>query len=215
MAIDVEKLALLRSVAYSLAERNLADVNLLLHAAGLSEVHHDSWYDERYEITLDDRAQVILDLIRDTPRPTADEIAVAARQLFGVSIEIQAQEEVFHGMKIFDYMNDRGVRVVLDGFDKPEADFKSVRDVFEKVLEHEQKVTASINNVYSVALEVKDHAAVGFFQWFVDEQVEEEKNATDVLTKLKFVKEDSMGLLMLDKELGARPQPDFAAEAAE
>lgn len=93
MAIDVEKLALLRSVAYSLAERNLADVNLLLHAAGLSEVHHDSWYDERYEITLDDRAQVILDLIRDTPRPTADEIAVAARQLFGVSIEIQAQEE--------------------------------------------------------------------------------------------------------------------------
>lgn len=126
-------------------------------------------------------------------------------------MKMQSQEEIFHGMKIFNYLNDRGEAVVLDAFEKPQTNFKSVRDVFEGALAHEQKVTASCNNVYSVALEVKDHAAVGFMQWFVDEQVEEESSVHDVLTKLNFIKEDSTGMLMLDKELGARPQPNFAA----
>ncbi len=128
-------------------------------------------------------------------------------------MKFQAQEETFHGMKIFNYLHERGERVILGAFEAPESDFKSVRDVFQKVLEHEQKVTASCNNVYSVALGVKDHAAVGFMQWFVDEQVEEESNANDVLSKLAYIKEDSMGILMLDKELGTRPQPTLAPEA--
>ena len=127
-------------------------------------------------------------------------------------MKIQAQEEIFHGTKIFDYLNERGERVILGSFDKPESEFKSVRDVFEQVLAHEQKVTHSCNNVYSLALEAKDHAAVGFMQWFVDEQVEEESSANDVLNKLDYIKEDSAGMLMLDKELGARPQPVFQAQ---
>lgn len=128
-------------------------------------------------------------------------------------MNIQFQEETLHGMKIFEYMNDRGVRLILDGFEKPESEFKSVRDVFEKVLAHEQGVTGSINNLYSIALELKDHASASFLQWFLDEQVEEEKNVSDVLTRLDLIKDDVMGLLMLDKELGMRPQPTIQVEA--
>jgi len=124
-------------------------------------------------------------------------------------MKMQAQEEMFHGMKIFDYLNERGERVILGAFEKPESDFQSVQDVFKQVLAHEQTVTASCNHVYSLALEAKDHAAVGFMQWFVDEQVEEESGARAVLDKLAYIKEDSTGILMLDKELGARPQPVF------
>lgn len=126
-------------------------------------------------------------------------------------MKIQSQEEMFHGMKIFDYLNERGEKVVLEAFEKPQSEFKSVRDVFEGSLAHEKKITVSCNNIYSIALEVKDHAAVGFMQWFVDEQVEEEANANEILTKFNFIKEDSVGMLMLDKELSARPQPTFAA----
>ncbi|HSV43035.1 MAG TPA: ferritin [Candidatus Bathyarchaeia archaeon] len=119
-------------------------------------------------------------------------------------MKLQANEEVSHGMKIFGYINDRGDTVMLGGFEKPESEFKSVRDVFEKALAHEKKVTASINNIYSVATGVEDYAAQVFLQWFLDEQVEEEKNAVDILSKLDYIKDNSMGLLMLDKELGSR-----------
>lgn len=128
-------------------------------------------------------------------------------------MKMQAQEETFHGMKIFDYLNERGERVVLGAFEKPVADFQSVRDVFEQVLAHEQSVTASCNNVYSLALEAKDHAAVGFMQWFVDEQVEEESGVRAILDKLAYIREDSTGILMLDKDLGSRPQPVFPPAA--
>lgn len=142
------------------------------------------------------------------------EAYLADKGLNGMAQWMKAQfaEEQFHGRKIFDYLNERGQKVVLGEFEKPDVNFKSVRDVFEKVLEHEQKVTASCNNVYSIAQEVKDHAAVGFMQWFVDEQVEEEASVNDILTKLNFIKEDSMGILMLDKDLGSRPMPIASAE---
>jgi len=128
-------------------------------------------------------------------------------------MKMQAQEEMFHGMKIFDYLNERGERVILGAFEKPDSDFQSVRDIFEQVLAHEQSVTASCNNVYSLALEAKDHAAVGFMQWFVDEQVEEESGVRAILDKLAYIKEDSTGILMLDKDLGSRPQPVFPPAA--
>ena len=94
MPIDVEKLALLRSVANALAERELADVNLLLHEAGLSEVQWGAWYDDRYDITGADRANSVLQLIRDEPRAVVDELATAVRELFEVSIEVQSPDEV-------------------------------------------------------------------------------------------------------------------------
>jgi len=95
MPIDVEKLALLRSIANALAERELVDVNLLLHEAGLTEIQWSSWHDDdRYEVTTADRAKAVLDVIRDVSRAEVDELAVAVRQLFEVSIEVQAQDAV-------------------------------------------------------------------------------------------------------------------------
>ena len=136
-----------------------------------------------------------------------------AKSLPGCSnwMKMQAKEEEFHASKFFDYLNDRGCRVILEAIDKPKADFKSVRDVFEYTLAHEKKVTASINNLYKIAQKVNDNASIMFLQWFITEQVEEEKSASDILAKLDFIKDDSMGILMLDKELGARPQPNTTA----
>lgn len=94
MPIDVEKLALLRSISHALAERELVEVNLLLHEAGLNEINWGSWYDDRYDVTTADRASAVLEVIRDLPRMAVDELAIAVRQLFEVSIEVQAQDEV-------------------------------------------------------------------------------------------------------------------------
>ncbi|MCK5706422.1 MAG: ferritin [Candidatus Aureabacteria bacterium] len=126
---------------------------------------------------------------------------------FSYWMKLQAQEEIIHGMKFFDYLNERGEKVILGAIDKPPVNFKSVVDVFKKTLEHEQLVTASINNLYSIANKVNDNASTIFLQWFINEQVEEEKNAMDILGKLKYVKAETAGMLMLDKELAARPQP--------
>lgn len=132
-----------------------------------------------------------------------------AKNLPGLShwMKMQSQEEMLHGMKLFTFLNDRGCRVILDAIEKPPTDFSSIKEVFEQTLEHEQKVTESINNLYSIAQAVNDNASVMFLQWFITEQVEEEKNASDILAKLEFIKEDSIGILMLDKELAVRPQP--------
>ncbi len=124
-------------------------------------------------------------------------------------MKMQAEEEMFHASKFFDYLNDRGSRVILEAIDKPKSVFKSVRDAFEYTLAHEKKVTDSINNLYKIAQEVNDNASTMFLQWFITEQVEEEKNVSDILAKLDFIKEDSMGILMLDKELSVRPQPNI------
>ena len=93
MAIDVEKLALLRTIANALAERTLADVNLLLHEAGLNELPWGRWHDDQYQVTDADRASAVLELIRDLPRTDVDELAIAVRELFEVSIEVHAEVE--------------------------------------------------------------------------------------------------------------------------
>lgn len=94
MAIDVEKLGLLRSLSAALAERELVDVNLLLHEAGFAEIGWGFWYDDRAgEVTAADRASAVLDVIRDLPRPAVDELASAVQQLFEVSIEVHQQQD--------------------------------------------------------------------------------------------------------------------------
>jgi len=131
---------------------------------------------------------------------------LAAEGLGGMShwMKKQAKEEVEHGMKIFEYLHDRNCHVTLGAFEKPESAFKSVRDVFEKALAHEKLVTASLNNIFAIARKVDDTATEMFMHWFIAEQVEEEKNDMDILTKLDYIKDSSMGLIMLDKELGSR-----------
>jgi ferritin len=116
----------------------------------------------------------------------------------------QAREEVKHAMKIFDHMLDRAGTVQLQPIDRPPSSFTSARDVFEQAYRHEQEVTASINRVYGMAMDERDFASRVFLDWFVQEQVEEEKTSGLLAEQLRMVGEDRPGLLMLDRELGAR-----------
>ena len=126
----------------------------------------------------------------------------------------QAQEEVKHAMKIFDHILDRGGRVSLDQIDRPPAQFASAREVFDQAARHEQQVTASINKVYGLAMDERDFASKVFLDWFVQEQVEEEKTSGLLAEQLRMVGEDRPGLLMLDRELGQRRSgaPDAPAD---
>ena len=116
----------------------------------------------------------------------------------------QAQEEMFHAMKLFNFVNERGARVLLAAIDQPPADWKSALDVFQATLAHEQKVTGLINDLTNLALDERDHATNIFLQWFISEQVEEEAGVGAILDKLKLIGKDSSGLFALDQELGQR-----------
>jgi len=119
-------------------------------------------------------------------------------------MKIQAQEEVTHAMKFFDYINERGGRVTLDTIKKPPAEWKSPLDVFENTYKHEVNVTKMINSLVDLAIREKDHATYNMLQWFVAEQVEEEASADAIRQQLKFIGKDGRGLLMLDRELSRR-----------
>ncbi len=115
---------------------------------------------------------------------------------------IQYDEELAHARKFIKFMNDRGARVEIRGFETPRNDFTSILEVCEVSLNHEKGVTTRINNIMSIAHEVKDYASVSLLQWYVDEQVEEEDNFSTLIDKIKLVKD--AGLYMLDKELLTR-----------
>ncbi|NLO01029.1 MAG: ferritin [Bacteroidales bacterium] len=119
---------------------------------------------------------------------------------------VQYQEELTHANKLFKYVNERGGRVELKGIDQMPVEFESVKSVAEMTLEHEQHVTALINNLVDVATEERDHATISFLTWFVDEQVEEEANATEILDNLKLIEGEGKGngLFMIDRELRQR-----------
>jgi len=119
-------------------------------------------------------------------------------------MRVQAQEELMHAMKFFDYINERGGRVYLEAIEKPPTEWKSPLDVFEATYEHEVKVTSMINDLVNMAMEEKDHATYNMLQWFVAEQVEEEASADEVRQQLRMIKEDGRGIMMLDRELKQR-----------
>ncbi len=119
-------------------------------------------------------------------------------------MRLQAQEEVGHAMKFFNHIHDRGGRVTLQAIDQPPTEFKGLLDVFEKTLEHEKKVTGLINDLYALAVQEKDYASQTFLQWFVDEQVEEEKNAELIVQQVKMIGDQRGALFMLDRHLGER-----------
>ena len=116
----------------------------------------------------------------------------------------QAQEELTHAMKFYDFINQRGGRVNLLQIEAPPSQWNSPQAVFEATLEHEQKVTGLINELVELALSEHDHASNIFLQWFVSEQVEEEENVTGVLEQLKLMGEAKGGLFMIDRELAKR-----------
>ncbi|MBI4579618.1 MAG: ferritin [Planctomycetes bacterium] len=116
----------------------------------------------------------------------------------------QYREEVEHAGKLFKYMNDRNARVVLEGIEKPQVDFGTLKDVFTLVLSHERKVTASIDSLYELAVADKDFATQIELQWFVKEQLEEEKTAQDILVQIEACDGKPHLMLMIDHQLGKR-----------
>lgn len=128
-------------------------------------------------------------------------------------MRLQSEEETGHAMKIHDFVQDRGGRVTLLAIDQPPADFQSPLDVFQQALEHEQSVSRMINNLYGMAGEERDYASQAFLQWFITEQVEEEKTATQIVETLKMIGDKGDALIMLDRELAGRA-PGTGAEQA-
>lgn len=117
---------------------------------------------------------------------------------------VQTQEEVTHATKIYNFIDERGGRILLKAIAGPETSWDSPLDAFKAVLEHEQKVTGLINNIVNLAIEEKDHATNTFLQWFVNEQVEEESSADDMVQQLKMMEKAPGGMFMLDRELAQR-----------
>jgi ferritin len=116
----------------------------------------------------------------------------------------QHEEEQFHAAKLFDYLIEQGVHVALTQIDEPPTEFGSMLEVFEASLAHENEMTARLNELSDLALSEKDHATYNLLQWFVNEQVEEEASVGAIIAKLRMVKDDGYGLLMVDNELGQR-----------
>ena len=117
---------------------------------------------------------------------------------------VQYQEEMVHAMKIYDYINSQSSKIKLQAIEEPASEFDSPLDMFEKTLKHEQFITGCINEVVDLAIEEKDHATNIFMQWYVTEQIEEEGNDNEIISKLKLIGDDGNGLLRLDNELGIR-----------
>jgi len=119
-------------------------------------------------------------------------------------MRVQTQEEMTHVMKIYDFIDERGGRITLIAIEGPPSEWDSPLAVFEAVYENEQKVTGLINDLVDLAIKEKDHATNTFLQWFVNEQVEEESSADQVIQQLKMMENAPGGMFMFDRELGQR-----------
>ncbi len=126
-------------------------------------------------------------------------------------MKIQAQEELSHANKLFDYVNERSGRVWLKAIDAVPTEFGGITEVFDEVRQHEAKVTSLINNLMDIAIKENDHATRSFLQWFVDEQVEEEASVQEICDSLKLINGNGHGLLMLDREMKSRVFVDATA----
>jgi ferritin len=127
----------------------------------------------------------------------------------------QTQEEVTHAKKFYDFINQRGGRVILQQIDAPPFEWDSPLAVFEATLKHEQKVTGLINDLVELALQEHDHATNIFLQWFVSEQVEEEESVEGVLQQIRLLSDAKGGLFMVDRELAQRSPVTAASQREE
>lgn len=130
----------------------------------------------------------------------------SAKDLDGIAnyFRVQSKEELMHADKMFDYLNDVGAEIIIGEIPKPPHEFADAKDIFEKALEHEKIVTQSIFNILKNANDEGDFATVSFLQWFVTEQVEEEANASQLVTKIKMVCDNPSALYLFDQELSQR-----------
>ena len=118
---------------------------------------------------------------------------------FATWLRIQSGEETTHAMKMYAYVHDHGNHVELAAIDKPPVKFKSPKDIFAQVLEHEKKVTGMITKLYDLALKEDDYPTQIFLQWFITEQVEEERNASEIIERIKMIGDVGPALIMLDR----------------
>ena len=123
---------------------------------------------------------------------------------FASWMRVQTQEELVHAMKFYDYLIERGGKVVLSSIESPPTEWPSPLAIFENAYQHEQKVTCLINELVDLAIAEKDHATNIILQWFVSEQVEEEASADEVVQKIKLMGDARGGIFMLDRELAQR-----------
>lgn len=133
---------------------------------------------------------------------------------FASWMRTQYQEELTHALRLFDHMHDRGGAVKLEAVAEPKGKFSTALEAFESALKHEQKVTASIHKLYALAAKEDDYATQTMLQWFINEQVEEEKNVGQAVDWLKISGDSPVALLMLDQKLGARPAADAGGAEA-
>lgn len=117
---------------------------------------------------------------------------------------VQAEEEKFHAMKFYKYLNDRSQRVILTGMDAPNNHYGSILEAFEDAFEHEKEVTRRIYHLSDLALNDREHATMQFLKWFIDEQVEEEAMFDSIINKLKRIDKDSNAFFMMDAEFAQR-----------
>ena len=118
--------------------------------------------------------------------------------------EKQSEEEMEHGMKIYEYMHDNGMKVTLKTIPAPSKKYKNTAEPLKEALKHEQYITASINTIYAAAVKANDYRTMKFLDWFINEQAEEEKNAQELIDKMALFGKNPEGLYLLDKEMGAR-----------
>ena len=123
---------------------------------------------------------------------------------FAQWLRVQEAEEREHAMKFYSYLIDRGGQVTLKAIASPATSWKSNLELFKEVLAHEVQITSSINGLYDLAILEKDYPTQILLQWFVNEQVEEEKNASEIVAQLQLVEERGTAVLMLDHQLGKR-----------
>ncbi|MFW9910025.1 MAG: ferritin [Candidatus Thorarchaeota archaeon] len=120
-------------------------------------------------------------------------------------MEVQVDEEYAHAIRFYRHIIERGGRVLMKAIEGPDSEWESPADVFKTAYEHEQIVTSRIYKIGEIADREGDRAAKGMLQWFYDEQIEEEKNTSEIYSTLKMIGDNVHALLMLDRELGARP----------
>ncbi len=119
-------------------------------------------------------------------------------------MRVQAQEELTHAMKFFDYILERGGKTKLEAIDRPQTEWSSLLSAFEDAYKHELFISENINRLTALAIDEKDYAANNFLQWFVTEQVEEESSVDNIVQKLRLVGDNGSGIFMIDNELAAR-----------
>jgi len=117
---------------------------------------------------------------------------------------VQAQEEMAHGTHLYEYLLERSASPTFAEIQKPPTTFANIHEIFEMTLSHEREVTRRINAISTLAMQESDHACYQFMMWYVNEQVEEEANAQDILDKLQLIGDDKGGSLSLDNEFAAR-----------